>query len=102
MLFHYFGSKRDLYLCLVDYSIDYVETEFLARVVPAKEALVERLQRIAKAEIEAIAATHMCSGFWPLCILTTQPVCLVIKAARGDAARMVGQDLWRCRYLYLS
>ncbi len=55
MLFHYFGSKRDLYLCLVDYSIDYVETEFLARVVPAKEGLVERLQRIAKAEIEAIA-----------------------------------------------
>ena len=55
MLFYYFTSKQELYEYLVKYSLEFIQSRYLARVDAAEPDVIERLTQLARLKMEAQA-----------------------------------------------
>ncbi|MFD2043302.1 TetR/AcrR family transcriptional regulator [Ornithinibacillus salinisoli] len=52
MLFYYFKNKKELYLYLVEYSLDIILKEFIGKIDTNETDFIERLRQIAKIKFE--------------------------------------------------
>lgn len=55
MLFYYFGSKKDLYLYLINYCLDIINWKFFSLMDTNERDLFERLKKIAIVKFEFLS-----------------------------------------------
>jgi TetR/AcrR family transcriptional regulator len=53
MLFYYFKSKKELYYFIVDYGIDYIQTEYLDQIDDTITDFIQRYKAMSQLKIEA-------------------------------------------------
>lgn len=63
MLFYYFNSKEDLYYFLIDYCIETVKKDYLAKIDETVTDLIERINHISKLKIQYINANPEVNQF---------------------------------------
>ena len=54
MLFYYFKSKRDLFLYLIEYSLEYIEQDYLSQLDNSSGDYIERLRQSTKVKLRAL------------------------------------------------
>jgi AcrR family transcriptional regulator len=64
LLFHYFGTKKQLYLHLVEYALDYYGDWFRRRVKELHPDIMERMLQIGRQRVEMARENPVLSSFY--------------------------------------
>lgn len=54
MLFYYFNTKHELYEFLIDYSLDFIKSEYIRKINFKESDFIKRMENMAHAKLEAI------------------------------------------------
>lgn len=93
MLFYYFTSKQELYEYLVKYSLEFIQSRYLARVDAAEPDVIERLTQLARLKMEAQAENEEVFKFSAVFLLEGDAQLPVELAAKINELKQAGYRL---------
>lgn len=96
MLFYYFNSKRELFLYLVEYGLEVIQSEYLARLDEDESDFIEKCKQFGQVKMEAYTRhPHVFNFFGSLYISQERELPQELERRMLEAKQAVGIKLYR-------